>query len=76
MTDDRKPDALSDAEIGKDAIQSTVEAAATAVGEVATILTSAVRDVATAIGGFATEMFEIREATRKAQEADDPSESS
>jgi hypothetical protein len=77
MTDPRKPDALSDAEIGKDAIQSTVEAAATAVGEVATILTSAVRDVATAIGGFATELFEIREATRKAQSADsvDPSES-
>jgi ABC-type transporter Mla subunit MlaD len=68
MSDDRKPDALSDAEIGKDAIQSTVEAAATAVGEVATILTAAVRDVATAIGGFATEVFEIREATRKAQD--------
>ena len=43
------------------------EAAATTVGEVATISTGAVRDVATAIGGFATEVFEIREATRKAQ---------
>jgi ABC-type transporter Mla subunit MlaD len=71
MSDDRKSDGLSDAEIGKDAIQSTVEAAATAVGEVATILTAAVRDVATAIGGFATEMFEIREATRRAQDSDD-----
>ena len=70
MSESRKPDALSDAEIGKDAIQSTVEAAATAVGEVATILTAAVRDVATAIGGFATEVFEIREATRKAQDAE------
>ena len=70
MSDPRKPDALSDAEIGKDAIQSTVEAAATTVGEVTTILTAAVREVATAIGGFATEIFEIREATRKAQEAE------
>ena len=32
----------------------------------ATIITGAVRDVATAIGGFATEVFEIREASRRA----------
>ena len=57
---------LSGAEIGKDAVQSTIEAAAGTVGEVATIVTAAVRDVATAIGGFATELFEIREASRKA----------
>jgi hypothetical protein len=59
---------LSGAEIGKDAVQSTIEAAASTVGEVATIVTAAVRDVATAIGGFATEVFEIREASRKAAE--------
>ena len=64
--DDQGPE-LSKAEIGKDAIQSTAEAAATTVGEVATIITGAVKDVATAIGTFATEVFEIREATRKAQ---------
>ena len=58
---------LSGAEIGKDTVQATVEAAAGTVGQVATIITSAVRDVATAIGGFATEVFEIREAARKAQ---------
>lgn len=78
MDEQRKPDALSDAEIGKDAIQSTVEAAATAAGQVATILTAAVRDVATAVGDFATELFEIREATRRAQDEahpDDPPES-
>jgi len=60
---------LSGAEIGKDAVQSTVEAAATTVGQVATIVTAAVRDLATAIGDFATEVFEIREASRRA--ADD-----
>ncbi|GAB3258743.1 hypothetical protein [Nocardioides dilutus] len=58
---------LSDAEIGKDSIQAAVEAAAGTVGEVATIITSAVRDVATALGGFATEVFEIRDAAKKAQ---------
>ncbi|WP_232679128.1 hypothetical protein [Nocardioides sp. R-C-SC26] len=67
------PDRLSKSEIGKDVVQSTAEAAATTVGEVATIITGAVKDVATAIGGFATEVFEIRESARKAsQEHDDP----
>ena len=59
---------LSDAEIGKDTIQATVEAAAGTVGEVATIITSAVREVVTAIGGFATEVFEIRDAAKKAKD--------
>jgi hypothetical protein len=63
-----QPERLSDAEIGKDTIQAAVEAAAGTVGEVATIITSAVRDVATAIGGFATEVFEIRDAAKKAQD--------
>ncbi len=59
-------DRLSKAEIRKDAMQDSVEAAATAVGQVTTILTGAVRDVARAVGGFATEVFEIRDAARKA----------
>ncbi len=66
------PDELTKTEIGKDAIQSTAEAAAIAVGEVTTIITSAVKEVATAIGGFATEVFEIREASRKAAAKHDP----
>ncbi|HEY5420299.1 MAG TPA: hypothetical protein VIL10_06155 [Marmoricola sp.] len=57
---------LSRAEIGKDAVQHTVEAAATMVGQVASIMVGAVRDVAQALGGFATEVFEIRDAARKA----------
>jgi hypothetical protein len=71
MTEDNR-EKLSGAEIGKDAVQSTLEAAATTVGEVATIVTNAVRDVATALGGLATEVFEIREASQKAAaEAED-----
>lgn len=59
-------DHLSKGEIAKDAIQAGAEAAATTVGEVATILTKAVGDVAAAVGGFATEVFEIRDASRRA----------
>ena len=61
-------DHLSKGEIAKDAIQSTAEAAAGTVGQVATIVTGAVRDVASAVGGLATEVFEIRDAARRARE--------
>lgn len=67
-------DHLSKGEIAKDAIQAGAEAAATTVGEVATILTRAVGDVAAAVGGFATEVFEIRDASRRAlaEHGEDP----
>jgi hypothetical protein len=61
-------DHLSKSEIGKDAVQSTVEAAASTVGDVAKIITKAVQDVAGAVGGFASEVYEIRDASRKAAE--------
>jgi hypothetical protein len=69
MTDG--PDRLSRGEITKDAIQATAEAAASTVGDVATIITRAVKDVAGAIGSFATEVFEIRDASRRAAERHD-----
>lgn len=59
-------DRLSKSEIRKDAVQGTVEAAASTVGQVATIITGAVRDVASAVGGLATEVFEIRDSARRA----------
>ena len=59
-------DDLSKGEIRKDAVQDGVEATATAVGTVATIVTTAVRDVARAVGGLATELFEIRDSARRA----------
>jgi ABC-type transporter Mla subunit MlaD len=68
MSEQPEQERFSGAEIGKDAVQSTVEAAANTVGEVATIITAAVRDVATALGGLATEVFEIREASQRAGE--------
>ena len=66
MSERRGSDHLSKQEIGKDAVQSTVEAAASTVGEVAGIITKAVQDVAGALGGLATELFEIKDASRKA----------
>jgi hypothetical protein len=60
-------DRLSRGEIGKDAVQSVVEAAAGTVGQVTVILTTAVKDVASALGGFATELYEIRDSARRAQ---------
>lgn len=59
-------DRISKNEIRKDAVQDTVTAAAGAVGQVATIVTAAVGDVVKAVGGFATEVFEIRDAARRA----------
>lgn len=60
------PEQLSKGEIAKDVVQNTVEAAALTVGQVTSILATAVKDVAGAVGGFATEVFEIRESARRA----------
>jgi hypothetical protein len=64
-------DHLSKNEIRKDAVQGVVEAAATTVGEVTTILTTAIKDLAGALGGLATEVFELRDAARKAAAEND-----
>ena len=64
MSDGR--DHLSRAEITKDALQQGAEAAAQAVGEVASIVTRAVGEVAATVGGFATELFEIKDSSRRA----------
>ncbi|MCH9666793.1 MAG: hypothetical protein K0U76_06110 [Actinomycetia bacterium] len=67
-------DQLSKAEIRKDAVQEIVGSGASTVGEVTSIVTNAVKDVANAIGGLATDIFEIRDAARRASQhlADEP----
>lgn len=69
-------DRLSKAEIRKDTVQEIVGAGASTVGEVTSIITTAVKDVANAIGGLATDMFEIRDGARRASRRldDDPDE--
>ncbi|MCD4526174.1 MULTISPECIES: hypothetical protein [unclassified Nocardioides] len=72
MSERSGPDHLSGQEIGKDAVQSVVQAAAATAGELAGIVSKAVQDVAGALGGLATELYEIREAAqRAAQEQQD-----
>ncbi|OBK73751.1 hypothetical protein [Mycobacterium sp. 1274761.0] len=64
-------DRLSKGEIRKDALQETIQSVATTVGEVAGIISTAVRDMVGAFGGLATDIFEIREGVRRAQERTD-----
>ena len=61
-------DKLSKGEIRKDALQDGVTAASHAVGSVATIITSAIGDIARTLGGLATELFEIRDSARRASD--------
>ncbi len=61
-------DRLSIGEIRKDALQETAQSVAATAGEVATIISTAVKDVVGALGGLATDVFEIREGVRRAQE--------
>ena len=68
-------DRLSKTEINKDAIQETMEAGVQTVSQVMSIITGAVRDVTTTIGGFATDAFEIRDGVRKAKAELDQDES-
>ena len=65
-------DHISRAEIRKDALQDSVETTASAVGTVATIVTTAVRDVARTLGGLATDLFEIRDSARRAAVDNEP----
>ena len=67
---------LSKSETRKDMAQVVVESGAEHVGRIATIVTSAVREVTRELGGFATEVFEMRDASKRAEaDADTPAES-
>ena len=63
-------DRLSSGEIRKDALQEAAQSVASTVGEVTAILTTAVRDVFGAVGGLATDMFEIRDGVRRAEQSE------
>lgn len=59
-------DHISKAEIRKDAIQDGVEATTHAIGQATTIVIGAVSGIAKTVGGLATDLFEIREAAKRA----------
>ena len=59
---------ISRNEIRKDVLQESAESVATTTGVVAGIVTAAVRDVTRAVGSLATDLFEIREGAKRAEE--------
>ena len=62
-------------ESGKDTVQVITESAATHIGNIATIITSAVRDIARETGDWLTDVIEMREAAEKARLDRDDTES-
>lgn len=54
-------------ERNKDLIQELVEATATRVGRIASIITSAVAEIAREIGDLVSDGFEMRDAARRAE---------
>lgn len=67
-------DHISRNEIRKDAIQDSFDATVAAVGQVGGVITGAVREVANTIGGLASDLFEIRDASRRAAKDHDADE--
>jgi hypothetical protein len=63
--------ALSRREIAKDVLQQSAEAAIASAGHVVAILFDSARRITTEIGAFGTEIFEITEASKRADEDDD-----
>jgi hypothetical protein len=61
------PGVLEKLEIRKDTVQVAVESAFNHVGQIAAIVSSAGREVTRELGEWATEVFEMREAARRAE---------
>jgi hypothetical protein len=61
---------VSEAESTKDTIQVVTESAAEHVGKIATILTTAVQDIAREVGEWVSDLIEMREASQRAREDD------
>jgi hypothetical protein len=60
-------DGLDRLETRKDTIQVVIESGATHIGGIVGIVVGAVRDVTREIGDWATDVFEIRDAARRAR---------
>jgi hypothetical protein len=58
---------VSKGERRKDVLQSGIESAATHAGRIAGIVAGAVRDVTAEVGEFATDLFEMNEASKRAE---------
>jgi hypothetical protein len=58
---------LDKLETRKDVAQAVIESGVDHVGRIMTIIVGAVGDVTSELGGWATDVFELREAARRAQ---------
>lgn len=58
---------LGDLETRKDEIQTAVEAGFQHIGQIASIITGAGREINRELGDWATDVFEMREAARRAR---------
>jgi hypothetical protein len=58
---------LDDLETRKDTIQEAVDGGFHHIGRIASIITGAGREITRELGDWATEMFEMREAARRAR---------
>jgi hypothetical protein len=58
---------LDDLETRKDTVQVAVESAFQHVGQIAGIITGAGREITRELGDWATDLFEMREAARRAR---------
>jgi hypothetical protein len=65
---------LDDLETQKDTVQVAVESAFKHVGQIASIIAGAGRDVTREIGDWATDVFEMRDAARRAREDREPAD--
>jgi len=61
----------SKGEIYKDMAQELTSSAAEHVGNIAHVITGAIRDVANELGDLATDIFEMRDAAKKAEQDSD-----
>ncbi len=59
---------VSKAESRKDTVQVAIESAANHAGRIAGIIAEAVRDVTKEVGEFATDVFEMNEASQRAED--------
>jgi len=66
---------LGKLETHKDVAQAVVESGVDHVGRIMTIIVGAVGDVTSELGGWATDVFELRDAARRAQMDRDRDES-
>jgi len=58
---------LDKAETRKDTLQVAIDSGATHVGQIMGIVVGAVRDVTRELGDWATDVFEMREAGKRAE---------